>query len=82
MYDFNQDFSNTLQNSRFSKNHERELDLIKEHLKKTDSIQEQKFKEVSRIPIAFSEINLKNMTTDSKAILMKNYVINLPQDGI
>lgn len=69
-------------NSKFSKNNESELDLIKEHLKKTDSVPEQKFKEVSKIPIDFSEINLKNMTTDSKATLMKNYVINLPQDGI
>ena len=66
---------------RFSKNHERELDLIKEHLKKNDSIQEQKFKEVSKIPIYFSEINLKNMTAHKKEILWKHYIIKLPENG-
>lgn len=84
MYDFNNLNNNQSSNDndiRFSKNHERELDLIKEHLKKNDSIQEQKFKEVSKIPIYFSEINLKNMTAHKKEILWKHYIIKLPENG-
>ena len=66
----------------FSKNHERELDLIKEHLKKLDTTTEQKFKETSKISINFSEINMKNMTSIKKELLWKNYIIKLPENGI
>ena len=55
--------------------------MIKEHLKKDDRTPEQKFKEVSKVPIYFSEINLKNMTAHKKELLWKNYTIKLPDNG-
>lgn len=87
MYDFNVSKINESpigkgDQSKFSKNQERELDLIKDHIKKNDSIPEQKFKEISKVPIYFSEINLKNMTAHSKSILWKNYIVKLPNSGL
>jgi len=74
----NEDFTE----KNFSKNHERELDLVKEHLKRLDMTTEQKFKEISKIAINFNEINLKNMTENKKEMLWKNFTIKLPENGI
>ena len=71
-----------MQEFGISNSHDRELDLIKEHLKKIDSRQEQSFKAVSKVPIDFREINLKNMTALKKEILWKHYIIKLPENGI
>jgi len=84
LYDFidsNNMVSSNVNDTKFSKNKERELDLIKEHLKKHDSVHEQRFKEVSKVPIYFSEINLKNMTAHKKEILWRHYLIKLPENG-
>lgn len=85
LYDFNNsknaESSIYHENLKFSENHERELELIKAHLKKNDSTPEQKFKEVSKVPIYFSEINLKNMTANKKELLWKHYIIKLPDNG-